>query len=170
MPLSSFEFVDFDPAFSREELDRTRKSLHVQEPDNLLEMIFGTEPSNGRPLSKAATVELASAVSGLEEGDVHKLFSTTKPAKLAAPPELTDAFTKVMGSPGFQPAYRCLSKFYKTTGSVRDSMIEAGSLFDNYFSKEETEQVRKAIESLDVTLFLRLLSGAIHRQTSGALA
>jgi hypothetical protein len=62
---------------------------------------------------------------------------------------------------GTADSYRAVNKFYKATGSVREAMERALTLFSDHCSDEESSLLQRAIKSLDVPAFLTVLASCM---------
>jgi len=109
-------------------------------------------------------------VSGMPEPDVSKLLQESVPPNIqnqvnaALRGSLFESYVKNLGKNGdMGKAQNVVRKFFKTTGSLSEAMAQAFDLFRETFTPEEKGLVEKAMNALDLSLFLSLLTNALKR-------
>lgn len=112
-----------------------------------------------------AKSEIADIV-GLPESDLDQprkpsLKASLQRASLASLTDLSQ-FAKRHGE-DCERAFRMLEKKYQSAGTLTEAMRDAADLFSNVFTADENSLLDKAIQCLDVPLFLRLMAAAVGR-------
>jgi len=138
----------------------TRVDAAIDEFFEKLEIEVGA--TRTQPLAKS---EIAGIV-GLEESDLDQprkpsLKAALQRASLASLTDLSQ-FAKSHGS-DCEKAFSALKKSYQHNGTLTEAMRETADLFSEFFTSDESSLLDKAIQALDIPLFLRLMAAAFGR-------
>ncbi|MBZ5598111.1 MAG: hypothetical protein LAN83_07295 [Acidobacteriia bacterium] len=160
------EELEFDPEFqpgavAREQREQRWATKLEAVTTNIDQAIEKYDYPRGRQsLSEQERFEML----GMDDAELQKAApAPVRPAIRKAPLTALVKFRSAEVTEPLARAYRCLQKKYDHAATVSEAMRSSYQLFEEFFSADEAQLIAKAIEALDVTVFLRLLNAGMQR-------